>query len=81
MPAAAGFYRFNIIGEAASCIDTIGHYYEKNSRLARRLAEEYFSAKAIARNVMEDSLGWFQDQLRPVRTNTAGTSKCISRVP
>ena len=56
LPYDEGLFRFRSIDEAAAALCAIERDYEKHSRAARALAEEYFDSKRIAANVLEQAL-------------------------
>jgi hypothetical protein len=56
LPDAAGLFRFRDLDEAARCLDTVAADYERQSRLARSLAEEFFDARKVARRLLERAL-------------------------
>jgi hypothetical protein len=56
LPDSAGMFRFRNLEEAARCIETIEADYEQQCRLARALAEEYFDAQKVLRQVLERAL-------------------------
>ena len=56
LPDAAGLFRFGTPDEAARAIETVAGDYERQCRLARALAEEYFDAGKVVRRVLECAL-------------------------
>jgi hypothetical protein len=56
LPDAAGVFRFRDVKEAARHLDTITADYDRQCRLARTLAEEYFDARVVAQRVLERAL-------------------------
>ena len=56
VPDAAGLFRFHTPDEAARHLDTAAADYERHSRLARALAEEYFDARRVTASVLERAL-------------------------
>jgi hypothetical protein len=56
LPDAAGLFRFQDMGEAVGCLETVAADYEGQCRLARALAEEYFDAQKVAGSVLERAL-------------------------
>ena len=56
LPEAEGLFRFRNIEEAAHALTTVQSDYERHSRLARQLAEEYFDARKVVRSVLERAL-------------------------
>ena len=53
LPEAEGLFRFRSLEEAARALDAIESDYERQSRLARQLAEEYFDARKVVGSVLE----------------------------
>jgi hypothetical protein len=56
LPDAAGLFRFHDVAEAARCLETAAADYERQCRLARALAEEYFDARKVAGGLLERAL-------------------------
>lgn len=56
LPADAGLFRFRDMGEAVRSLETVAGDYERQCRLARALAEEYFDAKTVTRRLLERAL-------------------------
>jgi hypothetical protein len=56
LPDDSGLFRFRDLGEAVSCLETVAADYERQCRLARALAEEYFDAQRVVGSVMERAL-------------------------
>ena len=56
LPDAEGLFRFRDLKEAAHYLEMAVADYERQSRLARALAEEYFDARYVARKVLERTL-------------------------
>ena len=56
LPDAAGLFRFRDMEEAVRCLETVAADYERQSRLARALAEEYFDAEKVVGSVLERAL-------------------------
>jgi hypothetical protein len=56
LPDAAGLFRFRDIVEAARSLETAVADYERQSRLARSLVEEYFDAKKVVKRILELAL-------------------------
>jgi hypothetical protein len=56
LPDAAGLFRFRSLEEAARHLGTAAADYERQSRLARALAEEYFDARKVVGSVLERAL-------------------------
>jgi hypothetical protein len=56
LPDAAGLFRFRNKAEAVRYIELVVQDYDHQCRLARELAEEYFSAKKVLARVLERAL-------------------------
>jgi hypothetical protein len=56
LPDAAGLLRFRDLDEAARCLETVAADYDRQSRLARALAEEHFDARQVTGRVLERAL-------------------------
>jgi hypothetical protein len=56
LPDAEGLFRFRDVDEAARCLEAAAADYERQCKLARALAEEYFDAKTVAGRVLEQVL-------------------------
>jgi hypothetical protein len=56
LPDREGLFRFRDIEEAAICLDLAASDYERQCRLARMLAEEYFDARKVVARVLERAL-------------------------
>ena len=56
LPDAAGLFRFRTVEEAARALETVAADYERQSRLARALAEEHFDARNVVARVLEQVL-------------------------
>jgi hypothetical protein len=56
LPDADGFFRFRNLDEAARCLEAAAADYERHSRQARALAEEFFDARKVAKRVLERAL-------------------------
>jgi hypothetical protein len=56
LPDASGLFRFRNVGEAAHCLETVATDYERQCKLARALAEEYFDARRVVGSVLERAL-------------------------
>jgi len=57
LPDAAGVFRFHDVDEAARYLETVAADYDRQCRVARELAEEFFSATRVIPRVLERSLG------------------------
>ena len=53
LPDAEGLFRFKTIPDAVRAFEAINTDYERQCRLARRLAEEHFDANTITANLLE----------------------------
>jgi hypothetical protein len=56
LPDAAGLFRFRGVEDAARCLENVMADYERQCRLARALAEEFFDARNVVKSVMERAL-------------------------
>jgi hypothetical protein len=56
LPDAAGLFRFRNLDEATNGLKTVYEDYERQSRLARALAEEHFDARKNLKKVLEHAL-------------------------
>jgi glycosyltransferase involved in cell wall biosynthesis len=56
LPDAAGFFRFRTLREAADALAAAEADYERHSREARALVEEYFDARQVVPRVLERAL-------------------------
>jgi hypothetical protein len=56
LPDSAGLFRFRDMKEAAQSIERVVIDYEKQCKLARNLAEEYFDARKVVATVLERAL-------------------------
>lgn len=56
LPDTGGLFRFRNLEEAANAISKVERDYDRQSRLARALAEEYFDAAKVVQNVLERAL-------------------------
>lgn len=56
LPDCAGLFRFHDLKQAAQFIEIVVTDYEKQSKLARALVEEYFDASNVARSLLERAL-------------------------
>jgi hypothetical protein len=56
LPDSAGLFRFRDVKEAAQSIERVGLDYEKQCKLARALAEEYFDARKVVATLLERAL-------------------------
>src|SRR5437016_8154164 len=53
LPTGAGLFSFNTMDEILAAFDAINSVYEKHSRAARAIAEEYFKAETVLAAVLE----------------------------
>jgi glycosyltransferase involved in cell wall biosynthesis len=56
LPDAEGLFRFRDVEDAAGCLEAAAADYERQSRQARALAEEFFDAPKVAKHVLERAL-------------------------
>jgi len=56
LPDGEGIFRFRTPADAARAFETINVDYERQCRLARRLAEEHFDAETIVGSILERAL-------------------------
>jgi hypothetical protein len=56
LPDAEGLFRFRTAADAVRAFEAINNDYEHQCRLARRLAEEHFDAKAVTSSILERAL-------------------------
>jgi len=56
LPDSAGLFRFNDVKEAARSVERVIMDYEKQSKLARALAEECFDARKVVAALLERAL-------------------------
>jgi hypothetical protein len=56
LPDSDGLFRFRDMNQAASAIERVFEDYERQCRLARTLAEEYFDARVVAGRMLERAL-------------------------
>ena len=56
LPSDSGLWRFTDIGEAAAQLERVASDYDRQCRLARRLAEEHFDARKVVRRVLDVAL-------------------------
>jgi hypothetical protein len=56
LPDAEGLFRFHDLPQAAHAVDEVATDYDRQSRLARALAEEYFDARKVVGSVLERAL-------------------------
>jgi hypothetical protein len=56
LPEDEGMFRFKTVADAAQAFDSVNTDYERQCRLARRLAEEYFDAEVVVSGMLEQAL-------------------------
>lgn len=56
LPDAAGLFRFRDVPEAVRSFEILAADYDRQCRLARGLAEEYFDARKVVRRVLERAI-------------------------
>jgi hypothetical protein len=56
LPDRGGLFRFRDLDEAAQCLQEAAADYERQCRLGRALAEEFFDARKVVRKVLERAL-------------------------
>ncbi|GAA4013891.1 hypothetical protein GCM10022408_28780 [Hymenobacter fastidiosus] len=56
LPDAAGLFRFHTMQEAVRSLEHVAADYNKQSALARSLAEEYFDARKVTAALLEKAL-------------------------
>ena len=56
LPTGAGLFAFNTMDEILAALDSINSDYERHSRAARAIAEEYFKAEKVLASML-DKLG------------------------
>jgi hypothetical protein len=54
LPTGEGLFAFNTMEEIVAAFDAINSDYQKHSRAARAIAEEYFRAESVLANVLKD---------------------------
>jgi hypothetical protein len=54
LPTGEGLFAFTTTDEILAALDAINTDYERHSRAARAIAEEYFRAETVLRRVLED---------------------------
>jgi hypothetical protein len=54
VPTGAGLFAFNSMEEIVAAFDAINSDYQKHSRAARAIAEEYFRAETVLAKVLQD---------------------------
>jgi hypothetical protein len=57
LPENAGLFRFRNVEEAARGLEQVVAEYDRQCKLARALAEEYFDAKKVVKRVLEQAMG------------------------
>jgi glycosyltransferase involved in cell wall biosynthesis len=56
LPDGEGMFRYRTLADAARAFDSINADYERQCRLARRLAEEHFDAEVVVSRILEQAL-------------------------
>jgi len=56
LPEAEGLFRFRTMAEAEAAFAALASDYERHSRAARALAEEYFDARKVVQRIFERAL-------------------------
>jgi hypothetical protein len=56
LPDAEGLFRFRTPADAVKAFDVINGDYERQSRIARKIAEEYFDADVVVSGMLEQAL-------------------------
>jgi hypothetical protein len=56
LPESAGLFRFHDLQEATRCVERVVSEYEKQCKLSRALAAEYFDARHVLRVLLERAL-------------------------
>ena len=56
LPDAAGLFRFSTLDEAAKQLEIVAADYDRQCQLGRALAEEYFDARKVAAQLLEQAL-------------------------
>ena len=56
LPNAGGMFRFDTLDEAVRAFEVIASDYDKQSHLARNLAEEFFDAKKVAGELLSRAM-------------------------
>jgi hypothetical protein len=54
LPTGEGLFAFNNTEEILAAFDAINTDYERHSRAARAIAEEYFRAETVLARLLED---------------------------
>jgi hypothetical protein len=54
LPAGRGLFAFNTAEDILAALDAIGTDYERESRAARAIAEEYFKAETVLARLLSD---------------------------
>jgi glycosyltransferase involved in cell wall biosynthesis len=56
LPDSEGMFRFRTLADIAQAFETINADYERQCRLARRLAEDHFDAEVVVGSILERAL-------------------------
>lgn len=54
LPTGEGLFAFNTMEDILAALDAINSDYERHRRAAREIAEEYFKAERVLKNLIED---------------------------
>jgi hypothetical protein len=54
LPTGVGLFAFNTLEEILAALESINSDYERHSRAARAIAEEYFSAETLLAKLVKD---------------------------
>jgi hypothetical protein len=57
LPTGEGLFAFTTMEDILAAIEAINTDYDRHSRSARAIAEEYFRAETVLAKIIED-LGW-----------------------
>ena len=56
LPNGEGLFRFSTVEEAADALHAVNADYERHCRAARQIAETFFDAKQITRDILDHAL-------------------------
>ena len=56
LPCGEGVFRFSTLQQAADALDAVNADYARHSKAARQIAETYFDAKQVAREILNKAL-------------------------
>ena len=54
LPTGRGLFAFNTIDEAVAAFEAVASDYERHSRAAREIAEEYFKAETVLAKLLKE---------------------------